>query len=153
MSLSRRELLKTLLLASATLLPPFQALASIFIWPRSAFNANTFNEAVEHLFQQQNPLIDSQKIQINAPNTAKTTGLIHVSIKTSLDQVEKIALFIKEEEQPLVASFQLSASALAELSSNLQLSQSCTLVAVVQSSGKLYSHSKKIRVSSGGCGD
>ena len=74
-----------------------------------------------------------------------------VTISTELSNVESISIFAESNGTPLVAVFNLS-SADAFVSTRIKMGKTGNVVAVVKSGGKLYSNSKEVKVTIGGCG-
>lgn len=151
----RRLLLKTTLAtgtlalaASAGLLMPTVVLAS---WPDSAFNATTIDAAVAGLFGA-GDMTESGEIELKAPEIAENGAVVPVSVKTSLSDVGSIGIVIAGNGRPLGAQLKLTSRALPMVSTRLKVAKSSKVIAVVQQGDKLYSASKDVKVTVGGCG-
>ena len=69
-----------------------------------------------------------------------------------MKNVESISVFVKDNPQPLTASFTLPKGTIADVSTRIKLAQTSTVTAVVKADGKLYSKSQEVKVTIGGCG-
>jgi sulfur-oxidizing protein SoxY len=59
---------------------------------------------------------------------------------------------VKENPYVLAASYKIPAGTNAAVSNRLKMAKTSQVVAVVESDGKLYSASKEVKVTVGGCG-
>jgi len=151
MSISRRKFLNIFTIGSAaclTLLTPISAFAA---WATDAFNATEPEDAFKHLLGSTD-LIDSDDVKLKAPKIAENGGAVPVSVKTSLKNVESISIFVKDNPQPLTASFNIPAGTIADVSTRIRLAQTSTITVVVKADGKLFSKSQVVKVTIGGCG-
>jgi sulfur-oxidizing protein SoxY len=76
---------------------------------------------------------------------------VPVTISTDMTNVESISIFAESNGTPLVAVFNLTAAD-AFVSTRIKMGKTGNVVAVVKSGGKLYSNSKEVKVTIGGCG-
>ncbi len=151
MAISRRKFLNMLTVGSAaclTLLTPITAWAA---WASDAFNATQPEDAYKNLLGA-TETIDSDEVKLKVPKIAENGGAVPVSVKTSMKGVESISLFVKNNPQPLTASFQIPAGTIANVSTRIRLAQTSTVTAVIKANGKLYSKSQEVKVTIGGCG-
>ena len=75
-----------------------------------------------------------------------------ISVATSLEGAESISVLVEENPQPLVASFDLTPGTMADVSTRIKMGKTSNVIAVVKANGKLYSTSKEVKVTIGGCG-
>jgi sulfur-oxidizing protein SoxY len=153
MSMKRRTFLKgalaygTLGLAvSAGLLTPRAVLAA---WPKDAFDAKTPADALNAL------LGSSESSESDVDLKVKTEGEINpaslpVKVSTSLP-AESITIIAEKNPVPLVATFTLTPSVEAFVSTKIKFAESSHVIAVVKANGKLYSAKKHVTVTAGGC--
>ena len=78
--------------------------------------------------------------------------MVPVSVQTSLANVESIAIVVEKNPSPLAAQFELSPSIKGFVSTRIKMGTTSNVVAVVKADGKLYSASKEVKVTIGGCG-
>jgi len=156
MNQTRRTFLKGSLAGSvvavavgAGLLTPQLVLAA---WPKAAFEARDVNAAMQGLYGA-TATTDSGKIKIKAPDIAENGAVVPVSVDaTGLGSVSDITVIAEKNGTPLAASFNLASNAEGFVSTRIKLSKTSKVIAVAKSGGTLYSASKDIKVTIGGCG-
>lgn len=147
MAISRRTFL---ILSSTTFLTLIPTLKAWAVWASDAFYSRKQDDAYQNLFGS-TELIESHKIKLKAPKIADNRESVPVSVKTSIINPESISLFVKDNPQPLTASFQIPAGTLPEVSTRIRLTQSSTLTAVIKADGKLFTKSREVKLAIGGC--
>ena len=152
MSITRRKFIRLLTLSSSACLSLLSPALSWAAWASAAFNANELEVALLNLFGTSS-LIDSKKVTLILPKTAANGAAVSISIKTTLDNVESISIFVKDNPRPLTASFKIPEGTIAKVSTRIRLAQSSTVTAVIKAGGKLYSQSQAVNVTTGGCGN
>jgi sulfur-oxidizing protein SoxY len=94
----------------------------------------------------------SDKIKIKAPDIAENGAVVPVSVTTSIDGVSSISLFADKNATPLAADFILGPGTEGYVSTRIKMGKTANVIAVVKAGGKLYSSSKEVKVTIGGCG-
>jgi sulfur-oxidizing protein SoxY len=155
MNHNRRVLLKGTLAAGATglaisagLLTPKIALAA---WPKAAFEAKDMNTALQDALGS-STLTSSDKVKLKAPDIAENGAVVPVTVTSDIKDIESISIVVKENGTPLAATFNLGPTTLGDISTRIKMGKTSDVVAVVKSGGKLYSASKNVKVTIGGCG-
>lgn len=151
MAISRRKFLNILTVGSTACVALMAPITSWAAWASDAFNATKPEDAYKNLFGSSN-LIDSNEVKLKVPRIAENGGAVPVSIKTSMQNVESISIFVKDNPQPLTATFQIPAGTLADVSTRIRLAQTSTVTAVIKADGKMFSRSQEVKVTIGGCG-
>lgn len=153
--MKRRVLLKGSLaagtlgvMASAGLLTPGAVFAA---WPKEAFAAKDIPGALNTLLGD-NSISESGDIKIKAPDIAENGAVVPVSVTSTLADIESITIIAANNPAPLVASFNLGDDADGFVSTRIKMGKSGDVMAVVKAGGKLYSASKEVKVTIGGCG-
>jgi sulfur-oxidizing protein SoxY len=150
----RRILLKGSLAASAVgaaigagLLSPRLVLAA---WPEAAFNAQNLDDALKGLLGSaaHEP---SDKIDLKAPDIAENGAVVPVTVETTLEGATSITLVASGNMMPLVASFDLGKGALPFISTRIKMGKTANLIALVKAGDKVYSASREVKVTVGGC--
>jgi sulfur-oxidizing protein SoxY len=77
---------------------------------------------------------------------------VPVEISTSLENVQSISIVVAENPRPLAAHFELTPGVVPELESRIKMGQSSDVMAVVKTDTGLYSTTKEVKVTIGGCG-
>lgn len=148
MDLHRRLVLRGAVALSALLAVPRALLAA---WPEQAFGSKQTADALKALYGTTDHTA-SDKITLTAPDIAENGAVVPISVSTTLDGVESISVIVEQNPQPLAASFDLSPGSVADVSTRLKMGKTSNVVAVVKADGKLYSTSKEVKVTIGGCG-
>ncbi|GAA0784312.1 thiosulfate oxidation carrier protein SoxY [Marinobacterium sediminicola] len=152
MTIKRRTLVKALatgggLLGLCALVPQWAMAA----WMREAFAAGETNAAIKALYGGDLP-VESAEVMLDAPDIAENGAVVPLTISTTLPNVETVSVFIAENPSPLAAQFIIPEGTLAEVSTRVRMGQTTHVTAVIQSDGKLYSATKEVKVTIGGCG-
>ncbi len=153
--MKRRIFLKRSLTASAVgvaagagLLAPQQILAE---WNKAAFEAKEVPDALNALMGSGSPE-PSEEIKIKAPDIAENGAVVPITIETSMAGVESIAVVASANPVPLIANFTLGKGAQGFISTRIKMGKTGDVIGVVKANGKLYSASKNVKVTIGGCG-
>ena len=154
-SIKRRIFLKGSLATGAVgmavstgLLTPRVSLAA---WSKAAFDATDVNAGVNALYGSSST-DKSDKIKIKAPDIAENGAVVPVSVTTSIDGVSSISMFADKNATPLAAEFTLGPGTEGYVSTRIKMGKTANLIAVVKAGDKLYSTSKEVKVTIGGCG-
>ncbi len=155
MNHNRRVLLKGTLAAGATgiaisagLLTPKAVLAA---WPKAAFEAKDTNTALQASFGSSSTT-KSSDIKLKAPDIAENGAVVPITVTSNISNTESISIVVKENGTPLAATFNLGANAKGFVSTRIKMGKTSDVIAVVKAGGKLYSTSKNVKVTIGGCG-
>ena len=152
MSMSRRTIVKALAtggaLFGASVLMPRLAMAAL---SEKAFTAKDQAGAMDALLGS-NQLEQSADVTLKAPYIAENGAVVPVTVRSKMANVESISIFVENNPNPLVAEFMVPAGTAADVSTRLRMGKSSTVTAVVKADGKLYSASKEVKVTIGGCG-
>ena len=147
MKLQRRALIRSLFTAAAIMAVPRWLLASR---PDAAFDADNTASVVSDLFE--GPITESDQVTLKVPDIAENGAVVPVTVSTSLTDVESISVLVENNPTPLVAMFELSPQSVPEISVRIKMGESSKVQTVVKAGGKLYSASKEVKVTIGGCG-
>ncbi|MDH5325728.1 MAG: thiosulfate oxidation carrier protein SoxY [Gammaproteobacteria bacterium] len=132
----------------AGLLTPRMVLAA---WPSASFKAKTVSEALSELHGTSDTK-QSGDIKIKAPDIAENGAVVPITISTKMSNVEAITVLVEKNPQPLVCNFNLASNATGFASTRIKMGKTSPITAIVKSGGKLYSNSKTVKVTIGGCG-
>ncbi|HEB57473.1 MAG TPA: thiosulfate oxidation carrier protein SoxY [Gammaproteobacteria bacterium] len=155
MNHKRRVLLKSTFAAGATgiaisagLLTPKAALAA---WPKAAFEAKDVNAALEASLGS-STTTKSSDIKLKAPDIAENGAVVPITITSKIPNTEAISIVVPKNAMPLAATFNLGATTKGYVSTRIKMGKTSDVIAVVKAGGKLYSTSKNVKVTIGGCG-
>ena len=147
MRLQRRALIRSLFTAAAVLAVPRWVFASR---PDTAFEADNSDTVVKDLFE--GSIAESDQITLKVPDIAENGAVVPVTVSTTMDNVESISIMVENNPTPLVAMFELSPQSVPDVSVRMKMGESSVVRTVVKAGGKLYSASKEVKVTIGGCG-
>jgi sulfur-oxidizing protein SoxY len=155
MNQNRRVLLKGTFAAGATgiavsagLLTPKAVLAA---WPKAAFEAKDANAALEASLGSSSAT-ESSDIKLKAPDIAENGAVVPITVTSSIANTEAISIVVAKNGTPLAATFNLGANTKGFVSTRIKMANTSDVTAVVKAGGKLYSTSKNVKVTIGGCG-
>ena len=154
MNLLRRKFIKTasfvggaVAIGSSVLVPQ----RVIGAYMKAGFEARDVDGAIKgSLGSDQHSASDA--IKLKAPDIAENGAVVPITVATSLEGVEAIGIIVTENPSPLVAAFDLTSDSVPEVSTRIKMGKTSDVMAVVKANGKLYSASKNVKVTIGGCG-
>lgn len=120
-------------------------------WHKKAFSTDKLSEAIALRYPELS-IIDSADVIFKAPAIAENGAVVPVSVKTSINNVKSISLFVEKNPTPLSASFNLSPRSIADISVRIRMGQTSKVYALVEADGKLHRAEKEVKVTIGGCG-
>jgi len=147
MRIQRRALFRSVITAAAVLAIPRWLFAAR---PDAAFNAEDATTAVNDLFG--GSVTESDQVILKIPDIAENGAVVPVTVSTELPDVEAIGVIVANNPTPLAALFELSPQSVAEISVRIKMGESSPVQAIVRAGGKLYSATKEVKVTIGGCG-
>lgn len=78
--------------------------------------------------------------------------MVPIAVTTALDKVTSISFFVAENPNALAASYKIPDGTVPSVSNRLKMAKTTKVVAIVEADGKLYSATKEVKVTVGGCG-
>ena len=78
--------------------------------------------------------------------------MVPVSVTTTLSDVTSIAFLVTENPVVLVASYKIPAGTMPSVGNRIKMAKTSNVIVVVEAGGKLYSTTKEVKVTVGGCG-
>lgn len=149
MRLPRRTLIKGSLALLSLIILPRALLASV--WPGQTFMQTRADEAMTELFGT-HATTASDQINLKVPEIAENGAVVPVTIDTTLENVESISIVVKKNPRPMAATFEIPAGTLPKISSRIKMGQTSDVMAVIKTPNGLFSTSKQVKVTIGGCG-
>jgi len=135
------------LLALASL--PRALLAAV--WPKESFGSKSASGALQTLLGT-DVTTPSGDIKMKIPEIAENGAVVPVSVTTDLQNVESISIIVEKNPRPLVASFELPPGTLPRISCRIKMGETSDVMAVVKTSNGIFSTSREVKVTIGGCG-
>jgi sulfur-oxidizing protein SoxY len=143
--------LATLGLAGAAPLSGARAAADASKWPKDAFSQKTQPAALKALFGDKTPEA-SDKVKLDAPEIAENGAVVPISVTTALPNVTSIAIVVSENPFPLAANYTIPPGTTAMVANRLKMAKTSKVIALVSSGDKVFSATKEVKVTVGGCG-
>jgi sulfur-oxidizing protein SoxY len=154
-SMKRRTFLKgTLTVGAVTvavgagLLTPRTVLAA---WPQGAFQAKTVDDALKALFNT-DQMSGSDQIKLRAPDIAENGAVVPVSVDSNISNPTSVSIIVEKNPTPLTSKWDLGPTTEGFVSTRIKMGKTSKVIAVVKAGDKLYSASKEVKVTIGGCG-
>jgi len=151
--MNRRKFFGVSMAAAATLMVPVSSLNAFNFRETKvdAWKAEHSPEAIKALYGD-GKLEKTDKIKFTAPKLAENGGSIPINLKSSLD-LESIALFQDANPRSLTTVFTVPAGGIINYDFRIKMRKTAVVTIVAKArDGKLYTTSKEIDVSIGGCG-
>lgn len=120
-------------------------------WPKQAFASTAAAQALTELLGTDRTT-PSDQVMLKVPEIAENGAVVPVTISTTLDDIESISIVVEKNPRPLAATFEMSYGALPEISSRIKMGETSQVMAVVKTGSGIYSTSKEVKVTIGGCG-
>ena len=146
--MNRRSILKAAgAMAIALITLPRMAFAA---YAEKAFKNKEVDSSLNELFGS-NATTPSDEVKLKVPDIAENGAVVPVEVSTSLN-ADSIAIMIKENPNPLAIVADIPPGTEGKLKTRVRMGKTTLVTAVVNSGGKLYTASKEVKVTIGGCG-
>lgn len=119
-------------------------------YPEEAFKQKSEADAIKALYGK--TAEPSDKVKLDAPEIAENGGVVPISVTTTLDKVTSISFFVAENPSALAASYKIPDGTIPSVANRLKMAKTSKVVAIIEADGKLYSATKEVKVTVGGCG-
>ncbi|HKS20572.1 MAG TPA: thiosulfate oxidation carrier protein SoxY [Bradyrhizobium sp.] len=119
-------------------------------YPEEAFRQKSESDAIKLLYGKTAEASD--KVKLDAPEIAENGAVVPVSVSTALADVTSIAFLVNENPNALVASYKIPAGTVPSIANRIKMAKTSNVTVVVEAGGKLYSATKEVKVTVGGCG-
>ena len=155
MNLLRRKFVKTatfvgaaVTVAGGGILIPQRALGA---YAQAAFDARDVDGAlVGSLGSTEHT--PSDDIKLKAPDIAENGAVVPITVSSTLGNVTAISIIVEGNPGPLTSTYMLSSDSEAFVSTRIRMAKTSDVIAVLKADGKLYSATKEVKVTIGGCG-
>jgi len=121
------------------------------VWPEKAFSQTAAAQAMADLLGT-DKTTPSDQIMLKVPQIAENGAVVPVTITTTLENVESISIVVEKNPRPLAATFELPPGTLPDLASRIKMGETSDVMAVVKTDTGLFSTTKQVKVTIGGCG-
>ena len=120
------------------------------VWPKDAFTCKDEASALKALGWE--APVASDKITLVLPEIAENGAVVPVSISVAMPDVRSIAVMIPDNPFTLTALYPLPAGTAPDIACRVKMAKTAKVVALVAAGGKLYSATRDVKVTLGGCG-
>jgi sulfur-oxidizing protein SoxY len=151
MKVNRRKFLKTTFVFSTTGMALLNSSAAFAGWNVADFAPIPFDVTMKQLLKGK-PLVETDKIELNIPEIAENGALVPVTVSSSLDGIQNIAIVAEQNPVPLAIQATLMPELEPFISARLKLASTSFVYAIAETEKACYSIKKKVKVTIGGCG-
>lgn len=119
-------------------------------YPEEAFKQKSDADAIKSLYGKTAEVSD--KVKLDAPEIAENGAVVPISVSTTLPDVTSIAFLVAENPNALVAVYKIPAGTVPAVANRIKMAKTSNVIVVVEAGGKLFSATKEVKVTVGGCG-
>jgi sulfur-oxidizing protein SoxY len=119
-------------------------------YPEDAFKQKSDAGAIKSLYGK--TAEPSDKVKLDAPEIAENGGVVPISVSSTLADVTSISILVSENPNALAASYKIPPGTIPSVANRLKMAKTSNVIAIVEAGGKLYSATKEVKVTVGGCG-
>jgi sulfur-oxidizing protein SoxY len=119
-------------------------------YPEDAFKQKGDADAIKALYGKTAEASD--KVKLDAPEIAENGAVVPIAVATTLTDVTSIAFLASENPNALAAYYAIPEGTVPAVANRLKMAKTCNVIAIVESGDKLYSATKEVKVTVGGCG-
>jgi sulfur-oxidizing protein SoxY len=119
-------------------------------YPEDAFKQKSDADAIKALYGKTAEASD--KVKLDAPEIAENGTVVPIGVSTTLADVTSISFLVSENPNALVASYKIPAGTVPSVANRIKMAKTSNVIVVVEAGGKLYSATKEVKVTVGGCG-
>src|SRR6478735_7524253 len=119
-------------------------------YPEEAFKQKSDADAIKTLYGKTAEASD--KVKLDAPEIAENGAVVPIAVTTTLADVSSISFFVSENPNALAASYKIPTGTMPTVANRLKMAKTSNVIAVVEAGGKLYSATREVKVTVGGCG-
>jgi sulfur-oxidizing protein SoxY len=119
-------------------------------YPEEAFKQKSDADAIKLLYGKTAEASD--KVKLDAPEIAENGAVVPVSVSTTLADVTSISFLVAENPNALIASYKIPAGTVPSIANRIKMAKTSNVIVIVEAGGKLYSATKEVKVTVGGCG-
>ena len=120
-------------------------------WNKKAFTDKKMEDAIQSYFGT-GEITPSDQVKLKAADIAENGAVVPVTVSSDMENIDDIAIVVENNPSPLAAAFQFTPVVSPQISTRIKMGKTSNVHAIVRSNGKLYSTSKEVKVTIGGCG-
>jgi len=148
--MNRRKFLGlSTVVAAAALVPSNLSAVDFNKTAPKAFTTDSTDEAIKAIFGTST--VTEGKVKLKAPDIAENGAVIPISVSSKLAG-KTVAIFQEANSGRAAAVYTVPANGIIDYSLRIRMAKTAKVIAVVEADGKLYSATKVVKVTIGGCG-
>lgn len=114
-----------------------------------AWEATKVDDAVKEIFGSTATV--EEGINLQAPNIAENGNVVPISFDSKL-KASKVAVFQDANPESAVAVFTIPEGGVVDFQIRIKMAKTGNVTVIAEADGKLYSNTKEVKVTQGGCG-
>jgi sulfur-oxidizing protein SoxY len=119
-------------------------------YPEDAFKQKDVKEAIKLLYGRTTE--PSDKVKLDAPEIAENGAVVPISVTTTLGDVTSVSFLVPENPNVLAAYYKIPPGTMPNVANRLKMAKTSNVIVIVEAGGKLYSATREVKVTVGGCG-
>jgi len=119
-------------------------------YPEEAFKQKGEADAIKALYGRIAEASD--KVKMDAPEIAENGAVVPISVTTTLAEVTSISFLVSENPNALIAFYKIPSGTVPSVANRIKMAKTSNVIVIVDAGGKLYSATKEVKVTVGGCG-
>lgn len=135
--------------AAVTMVPSSLSAIDFRATKPAAFTAHKVDEAMKALFGTSK--VTKGKVKLKAPAIAENGAVVPIQISSKLNG-STVAVFQDANPESTVAVFTVPENGIIDYKLRIKMAKTGTVTAIVKDGDALYSASKLVKVTAGGCG-
>jgi sulfur-oxidizing protein SoxY len=118
----------------------------------NAFSDKTTDSALKDLYGT-STTTKNDKVDLKVPDIAENGAAVPVTVSTTIPNPKTMSIIIDGNPRPLAVAWEIPEGTLPEFSTRIKMRKTGKVILVVEDKdGKLYSMTKQVKVTVGGCG-
>lgn len=120
------------------------------VWNKVAFTSTNLADAMQNTNYSGG--VESGDILLNVPDIAENGAVVPVEVTSNIPGTTGIAIFVENNQNPLIADFEFSNDAEPYISTRIKMNKTSQVKVAVRAGDKVFTLSKEVKVTIGGCG-
>jgi len=117
-----------------------------------AFNDTTTDSALKDLYGT-STVAKNDKVGLKVPDIAENGAAVPITVSTTIPNVKTMSVLIDGNPRPLAVAWEVPEGTLPKFSTRIKMRKTGKVILVVEdTNGKVYSMTKSVKVTVGGCG-
>jgi sulfur-oxidizing protein SoxY len=119
-------------------------------WNNLAFTAKDTADAMKNAGYA--GAVENKDIMIKVPDIAENGAVVPVEVTSNIPGTTSISIFVDKNPNPMIADFEFMNGAEPFIATRVKMASTSIVRASVKAGGKVYTNSREVKVTIGGCG-